>query len=308
MRQCIGGNGADTTAAVMAWLMATPNPIIRHLYLIGEATDPQAIWLTDHEAPVVYGGWGTFQPAVISKGTISAKVGLDVQSTTVTWSPGNRSFTANAATTSPLQLARLHYYDNWPVRIWKCFMPTPGDANTLGACEWFGGRVGETTPSRAGIEFQVESFLSIVTQKVPANVIESTSTLAGYTAATIPPGDASIPTFEVFTGSTTIEIYANCLSPTANKIYSGNQFAGGYMVFLAGEGATLAGYWSAIGGNGKYTDGDSNSHSAFSIYSPLPWAPTPGVDTFYVSMAAPINQADGDFFGFPYVPAPTTAV
>jgi hypothetical protein len=80
------------------------------------------------------------------------------------------------------------------------------------------------------------------------------------------------------------------------------------MVFLAGPGATLAGVWSAIGNNGSFTDGSGNHHSAFSIYSPLPWAPTPGVDKFYVSPAAPINISDGDYFGFPYVPAPTTAV
>jgi hypothetical protein len=288
--------------------MSTPNPIIRHLYLVGEPDNPKSIWMTDHEGPVVYGGWGTFQAAVVTKGTITTKVGLDDQSTTVTWSPGNRVFTNSLSTTSPLQLARLHYYDNWPVRIWKCFMPTPGDANTLGCCEWFGGRVGNTTVGRSGIVFNVDGFSSILSQKVPANVVESTSTLAGYTAATIPPGDASAPTFECFTGSSTVEIYADCLSPSAGKIYSGNLFAGGYMIFLAGTGATLAGYWSAIGGNGAYKDGDGNDHSSFAIYSPLPWPPTPGVDKFYVSMAAPINKADGDFYGFPYVPAPTTAV
>ena len=76
------------------------------------------------------------------------------------------------------------------------------------------------------------------------------------------------------------------------------------MVFLSGTGATLAGVWSAIGANGAYTDGDGNKHSIFKIYTPLPWAPTPGVDSFYVSMTAPANAADGDYFGFPYVPAP----
>ena len=75
----------------------------------------------------------------------------------------------------------------------------------------------------------------------------------------------------------------------------------------AGATGTLAGYWSAIGNNGSVTIGGT-AHSAFSLYAPLPWAPTPGVDRFYVSPAAPINIADGDFYGFPYVPAPQTAV
>lgn len=308
MRQCTGGNGQDTTAAVQSYLANTVNPLIRHIYLIGEPDDPNAIFLTDHEGPVLYNPWGTFQPAVIKKSGITTKIGLEVQKCTVTWTPGNLQTGVTIATANPLQLARIHYYDNWRVRIWKVFMPTPGDATTLGACEWFGGRIGNATIGRNQIEFSVTSFLDVVSQKVPANVIESTSTLAGYTAATIPPGDASQPVFEVFTGTTTTSIIADCLTPTANKIYSGNLFVAGYMVFLAGAGATLPGVWSAIGANGEFTDGNGNDHSIFTIYSALPWAPTPGVDTFYVSMAAPINQADGDYFGFSFVPAPSTAV
>jgi hypothetical protein len=308
MRKCVGGNGSDATAAVQIYLLGTVNPLIRHLYLIGEPEDPNAIRLTDHEGPVIYGSWGTFKPAVISRGGVTTKVGLEIQNLTVTWTPGNLTAGVTVGTANALQLARTHYYDNWPIRIWKCFMPTPGDANTLGACEWFGGRIGNCTVGRSQIEFTTTSFLDVITQKLPANVIESTSTLAGYTGATIPAGDSSVPTFSVFTGSTTTKIYADTLTPTANRIYGTNVFTAGYMVFLAGAGATLAGYWSAIGTNEQYTDGHANNHNQFDIYTALPWAPTPGVDTFYVSKAAPINQADGDFFGFPFVPQPTSAV
>ena len=311
MRQCLNGNGVDTTAVVASYLAGTVSPLIRHLYLIGDIGDPNSILLTDHEAPVIYNPYGTFQPARISRGSVACKVGLEVQKTTVTWTPGDlqsgtSSFTATIGTASPLQLARIHYFDNWMVRIFKVFMPTPGDANTLGGCEWFGGRIGEVTVGRNQIEFNVASFLDVVTQKVPANVIESTSTLAGYTAATIPPGDSSTPTFEVFTGSTTTFVIADCLGPSAGKIYSGDLFVAGYLVFLAGVGATLPGVWSAIGENGAFTDGNGNKHSQFGLYTALPWAPTPGVDTFYVSKAAPVNIADGDFYGFPFVPNPAT--
>lgn len=308
MRKCIGGNQQDTTAAVQAYLAGTVRPLIQHLYLIGEPDDPASIRLTDYEAPLQYNPWGTFLPAVIKKDGVTTKIGLEVQKINVTWTPVNLQAGVTIATANPLQLARIHYYDNKPVRIWKVFMPTPGDANTLGACEWFGGRVGSCVVDRSQVQFSVSSFLDVVTQKIPANVIESTSTLAGYTAATIPPGDASIPIFKVFTGTTTTSIIADCLSPTANKIYAGNQFVAGYMVFLASTGATLPGVWSAIGGNGAFMDGSGNNHSIFSIYSALPWAPTPGVDTFYVSQAAPISQSDGDYFGFSFVPSPVSAV
>lgn len=308
MRRCVAGDESDTTAACANYLASTVQPLIRHLYLIGDPGSPSAIYLTDHEGPVSYNPWGTFQPAVINRGSVTTKIGLEVQKTTVTWTPGNLQAGVTIATANPLQLARIHYYDNFPVRIWKIFMPTPGDANTLGGCAWFGGRIGQTVVGRNQVEFTVNSFLDIVTQKVPANVIESTSTLAGYTAASLVAGEASQPTFEVITGSTPISIICDCLSPTANKIYSGNLFAAGYMVFLDGPGATLPGVWSAIGGNGAYKDGNGNNHSIFSIYTALPWAPTPGVDKFYVSPAAPINFSDGQYFGFNFVPQPTTSV
>lgn len=308
LRKCTDGNGNDSTAAVQAYLANTVNPLIRHLYLIGEVDDPNAIWLTDHEAPVIYQPWGLFQPAVIKRDGVTTKIGLDVQKLNVTWTPGNLQSGVTIAMANPLQLARIHYYDNWKVRIWRCFMPTPGDATTLGACEWFGGRIGTSTIDRSQIVFSVSSFLDVVTQKVPANVIESTSTLAGYTAATIPPGDASQPVFQVFAGTNTTQIIADCLTPTAGKIYSDNLFVAGYMVFLAGPGATLTGVWSAIGSNITFHDGNGNSHSEFLIYSALPWAPTPGVDTFYVSMAAPINSTDPDYYGFNFVPSPVSAV
>ena len=310
MRQCISGAGLDTTTSVATYLAGTVNPLIRHLYMIGDPDNPQTIRMTDHEAPVIYGDWGLFSPAVVSRGSITCKVGLDVQNTTVSWSPSNQNFTSSAATATPLQLARQHFYDNWPVRIWKCFMPTPGDANTLGACEWFGGRIANTTLGRNQIQFQVNSFLDVVAQKVPANVIESTSTLAGYTAATIPAGDPSIPVFNVFVGSTANAIIADCISPNPGKIYAFNLFVSGYLVFVStNPGSTLGGFWSAISTNNEFADGNGNTHSVFDIYSPMPWAPTPGVDQFYVSTAAPINMGDApNFAGFPFVPSPQQAV
>jgi hypothetical protein len=148
----------------------------------------------------------------------------------------------------------------------------------------------------------------VVTQKVPSTVVETTNTMASTTAVTLPAGDSSIPVFECVAPSTQTYIVADCTEPSAGRIYSGNLFSGGYMVFLSGPGATLAGAWSAVGQNGEWVDGHGNHHSQFIIYNPLPWPPTPGVDKFYISKTAPINVGDENFFGFPYVPAPTQAV
>lgn len=309
MRQVINGAGVDTTAATAAWLRRTHKPLLRDLIIIGYPEDPRSIWLTNHEAPVIYSQYdGVFHPATVTRDRIKAQIGLDSQTIKINWSPSGSTNTVNTSTASVVQLARLHTYDNWPVLILRAFMPTPGDADTLGCAEWFGGRVDTVGVERNTLTFNVADNLSVCSQKVPSTIVEVTNTLAGTAAVTLPAGDTSVPIFKCYTGSTEDYIIADCLSPTAGKIYSGDEFAGGYMVFLSSTGSTLSGAWSAIGQNGKFTDGDSNSHSEFEIYAALPWPPTPGVDTFYVSKSAPIDQADEDYYGFPYVPAPQSAV
>lgn len=311
MKTCIGGNGTDTTAAVRAWL-ATGNALhLANLYLIGEPEDPMALWLTDWEAPLAWPCWGTFYPAVITRGSVTSEVSLDVQSIDVAWTPTPASWTQNVATASPYQLASLGYYDNWKVRIWTCYMSTPGDANTLGCSELFGGRVGNVTIERGKITFQVNSFLDVVKQKVPNNVIELLNTAAAYAGATPPSGFSNIPQFTVVAPSTSTVILAQQTFPNNGGILGTNLVRGGFLVFNANS--SLAGMWSAIQQNvGAFigssglpsSTGSGTKFNEFVLYAPFPWAPTAG-DTFYVSAPSPINQTDGgDFYGFPYVPDP----
>lgn len=314
MRKVIGGNGLDNTVAAQAWLAATHDPMLRDLILIGDIEDPKSIWITNHEAPVYYSPLSAdigrvFETAVVTRGQVTAKIGLEVQSMAITLSEYQPVVTLDTSTANIAQLASQHFYDNATVKILRALMPTPGDADTIGCADWFGGRVSTVKIERNKITFNCKSFLDVVNQKVPSTVIEVTNTLASTAAVTIPEGDASVPVFQCFTGSSQTQILADCLSPTANKIYSGNKFAGGYMVFLSGPGATLAGAWTGIGANGSYTDGDGNKHSNFLVYNPLPWPPNPATDTFYVSMQAPVDLTDaGASSPFPYVPGPQAGV
>ena len=122
-----------------------------------------------------------------------------------------------------------------------------------------------------------------------------------------------IPQFNVLTGDSNTVIEGDCTTSSIglHHQFPDNSFQHGYLVFNNGPGATLAGYWSAIQQNKGNTVGSVNANQ-FILYTPLPWPPTPVVggmgDTFYVSATAPINQADGEYFGFPYVPAPITAI
>jgi hypothetical protein len=303
MKQVIDGNGQDSTAAVAAWLATNNELWIRNLYLFGDPDDPQALWLTDHESPLLWSLWGTFLPAVIKRGTVNSSIGLDMDKLDIDWSPPVASFIKTTQLASPYQLARLGFYDNWPVRVWTVYMPTPGDADTFGCSELFGGRISNIQVERGKIEFSVTSFLDVVNQNVPTNVVELTNTLAAYRGATPPAGLSQVPRFTVKAGSTTTKIIGNCTSPTPGQVFTDNAMQFGFLVFNRGDGQTLGGFWSGIASNSG-----AAGLNTFILFSPLPWPPTPDVDTFYVSAAFPINKDDGQYFGFPFVPSPETGV
>jgi Uncharacterized conserved protein (DUF2163) len=312
MRTVIGGDGSDTTAAVAAWLSSNRQIALANLILIGEPEDPLAQWLTDYESPLNWPLWGTFQPAVIKRGRITTKIGLEVESLDLTWSPPVTAPTQNISTANPFQLAQAGVFDNMRVRIWTCYMPTPGDANTFGASELFGGQIGDCSIKNAQLAITVNSWLAVVNQQVPTNVIELTNTQAAYNGAVPPKNYSSVPFFTVVAGSSPSVIVADCTSD-AHHIFGNNSFQHGYMVFLSGAGATLAGLWASVQQNTKITvpggyGGAHSDYNQFVLYTPLPWTPTPGVDKFYVSGASPVDQSDGDYYGFPYVPDPALSV
>jgi hypothetical protein len=303
MRKVLSGNGTDTTATVLTALKASNNLWQADLYLIGEADDPQALWLCNWESPLLWSLWGTFLPAVIKRGSIASDIGLDSKQLDISWAPTNQTFTSSIPTTSPYELARLGFYDNRRFRLWRCLMPTPGDANTWGAYELFGGVIGTTQPTRGEIKFNVQSYLYVLDEKVPPGVIEISNSLASYIGGTPPAGFSSIPQFIVADTSSTTVINADCTS-TPTQIFTDDVFDDGYIVF-AGD-STLAGLFSVVAKNSNYTNG-GHQYNRFQIFSPMPWVPTIG-DKFYVSGQSPIDQADGDYYGFPFVPAPEAAV
>ncbi len=315
MKRVIGGTGKDTTAQVLAWLQSAAPLPLANLYLIGEADHPQALRLTDWEAPLSWPIVGTFIPSVIRRGTVSSKIGLEVESLQIDWSAKNQDYGVTIQSASPYQLARMGYYDNWPVRVWTCYMPTPGDANTFGCSELFGGRVANITVSRGLLTFKVNSFLDIVNQKVPTNVIELLNTAAAYQGASPPKGFSQIPQFVVEEGSSNNVVVGYQVSPNPGGILDDNIARGGFLVFntvTTGDGSTLGGVWSAIQQNTAVntggSDGGGGRYNQFILYSSLPWPPQSAQDSFYISGPSPINKADGDYYGFPYVPAPEIAV
>jgi hypothetical protein len=313
MRKVTGLNGADNSAAALAWLLTQRQIERAHLYLIGEPGHPRSIWLTDYDRPLTWGP-GTFGVDNVSRSGVSTKIGLDVVSLEVTWSPSNHVFTQSLATTSPYQLAQMGYYDNWPVHIWRLVMPTPGDVSTYGAYEVFGGRVAACRIDPLKIVFSVNSWTEVLQMKVPANVIDNANVLGSYTGAHPPAGFATIPTFNVIQGSTNNVLILDCIN-FPNTIFNTNIFQRGWLLFdfpsAAHPNETLGGIWSVVGANSNYVNGAGHHYNQVQIYTPLPFPPTPGSDTCFISAPFPIDQAEGtigyDNYPFPYVPAPESA-
>ncbi|HLW51324.1 MAG TPA: DUF2163 domain-containing protein [Candidatus Angelobacter sp.] len=301
MRKVTGGSGADTTSTVLAFLQAGHVFEIAHLYLIGEPDDPVALFLTDWQSPLKYPVWGTFKTAAISRAAVKSQIGLQVDNLDITWSPAAATFTQNTQTAGPLQLAHQGFYDNKKVRVWKVYMPTPGDASTYGASELFGGWIAKTEISRGVIKFTVQSFLNVIDQYVPGHIIELTDNVDNYAGVTPPAGVSSVPQFAVIAGSSQTVLILDATSPSPHHIFGTNALFGGAVFFNKGGSQTLGGIWSGIASNKLITISSVN-YNQVALYTPLPWAPTPGVDTCFIG-ARP-NTGNG----FLYVPAPESAV
>lgn len=317
MRTFIDGNGNDSTSAVLAYLQSGNQLRLADLYLIGEMEDPAAVFLTNWESPLLWAPWGTFKNSSITRGKITSQVGLKVDTFQFDWSPQLTAFGTTLATANPYQLAMSAFFDNRTFRLWRAVMPTPGDVNTYGACIMFGGRISNTQVQRGKISFTVNSFLDVVNQYVPPNLIELNNTAANFAGNTpvVADSETTVPQFTIAaltpTSVTGINnsFWATCTGPTPGKIYSLNKLRYGYMVF--NPGSSLAGYFGTIGSNGGgKINGVGTTYNHFITYQAFPWPPQIG-DTFYVSTKPPINLQDAatgfEYFGFPYVPQPESA-
>jgi hypothetical protein len=255
----------------------------------------------------VVDGYGKFNPANIERGRVTSSIGLDVDDLDFTWRPQFAPMGNSVSTFNKYQLAYAGFYDNKDFMLWNTLMPTPGDANTFGACEKFGGRITRVEIERNEIRFKVTSKLDVVKQVLPRNVIASAGTLAGYAGATpvVADSESTIAQFTVVSPSTGSNILANCTGPTPGKIYGTDKFAGGFIKF--NKGSSLADFWSPIGTNQNFNAGGGIHRNQFKLYGSFPAPPVPG-DTFYASAKPPVNlQEASTLFGFadfPYVVAP----
>jgi hypothetical protein len=189
MKRVTNGFNQDTTSTVVAWLAANKQLIMAELYLIGERDDPNALWYTNWESPLLWSMYGTFLPATIKRSNISSRVGLEVTKVDITLGLLAADVSEDAA--SVYDAARDGTLDGWPVRIWTVYMPTFGDCDTLGCSELFGGRIGEIEINRGSLKLSCNSFLALIDQDVPNQLIEATNPMLAFEES--PTEDYSFP-------------------------------------------------------------------------------------------------------------------
>jgi hypothetical protein len=239
-----------------------------------------------------------FDPAVIARGKVTSKFGMDVDALDLTWNPRVQAFGNSVTTASPLQLAQAGYYDNMRVRVWTAYLPTrqasafvfPGDCNTYGASQLFGGRIADTQVGRNSIKWTVNSFLDVVNQQVPLNVIEATNIATAYSGNTPPTGLSAVPTLTI--GSSQQSTPQALIAQWSGGVFSNEVLAGGgsppqtcFVHFVTGANA---GFFSAIFANSLIVV-SATKWNLINLMSPMPFPVSTG-DTFTVSGGLPLSN------------------
>ena len=325
MRTVLSGTGTDTTATVAAFLAAN-NPLeIAELY---EITTPQIpvsgrqfkapvpFFLTSYGGPLKYSfvrdpgnSPAIFVPSVIKRESLNFELGTDASECKFTWSPINTQYTIPAIPGSvPQTLYQLFgqgIFDNGSIRVWKCFMPTPGDANTFGAAAYWMGRIAEVKVSSLAIEITAKDFRDLLEDQIPRYLIQTgnrtnqqgiVSNIAQYGVELV--GVNVIGQGLTVAGSTRSTVKWTGPSGT---LYADHLFAGCF--------AQLDDFLPAL----IQDSTNDGSHNFLYLSQPLPSVPTITQGIFIYNSQDPSDQTATNIGGqqlpgFPFVPRPEDQV
>jgi hypothetical protein len=307
----VAGNAAVGTYYLTVTAAAVGDPangggLFQYITVVLTVTVDPAKWplgkrflLTEYPSSLVWDYKGKFLPAVISRGEVESKIGLEADTVAITWSPKDSDVLGDGEI-SALAAFGFGLFDNGTVEVWRCVMPRPGDlvgspeepaklgdCNTFGATLMFSGRIGDLTPDRAKVVMTVLSRMETLNVEVPTNIIEPTNVFAYCGVGQIPTGGA--PSFNVSAGSTALVVYGD--PATDEDLYDG-----GYLVF--GEGSNLCGVHARI-----LLQSVVEGHNAFYLSEALPFAPTPG-DTVVGYVGLPLDASGSPYGGYRWAPSP----
>jgi uncharacterized phage protein (TIGR02218 family) len=260
--------------------------------------DGTVIRYTSADVSLLWGGH-QFLSFRMNREKIKASLGLSVDQLAMTLLP---SATDTLAGVPYIQAIYLGALDGATILLEKAYLSDWGDprvplsANVVGVLHGFEGSVSDLTASTTEVQLTVKSALELLNMDMPRELYQSTCLHIVYDAGCT----LSRAAFTV-TGAVTG-------SPSLNGFHTGLSQADGY--FDQGVIALTSGAAS-----GSRRTVKSYAGGTFNFVLPLPALPSVG-DTFLVYPGCDRTQATcsgkfgniAHFKGYPYIPAPETAV
>ena len=322
MKHAMNGNGADSTQALLSYLLTRGPLWTAELYQIRaprSAGTPFAapLLLCDWSSALIWSVLGKFQKAVIQHSGIETTIGLEAQEVTLDWSVNGQTLLYASDGTTPLEdyysAFREGLFDHSQVRIWRAYMPTPGDANSLGVVLQFAGRIGDSTTDSLGVHLSVTSALEVLNRKIPPNLIENANINAAWLLSTNPVTMVAQP------GSSPQQLFCK-VQGDPTRTFEPGVFRYGHVYFPPPAGAgELAGRYRQI--QDSFV---TNGVNVLQLFEPLPFPPnvnvnlglTTGGEVFQAYFPHPQTLAANDpsqpgypqYMGFQFVPRPEDTI
>lgn len=270
MKVCIDGNGIDRTQVLLQYLIQRKPLWTAELYQLraprSAATPFSApLLLTDWSSALTWSYVGNFKSAKIKHAPISTTIGLDAEEIAIDWAPGNSMVIFASDGVTPLEsyytAFREGLFDHGLVRIWRTYMPNPGNSNHFGAVMQTQLRIGDVQTDSLGIHIKATSILEVLNRKIPPNLIEDANINAQWLLATNPVDMVAQA------GSTQQLILAK---PQANpaQTFAPGYFRYGHIYFnVVSAAGELNGHYRQV--QDSFTD--SNGNTCLQIFESLPF-------------------------------------
>lgn len=254
-------------------------------------------------ADIVYGGHtfssgGTVGPYFDrkdNKAKVRWAVGVGVDSLTIDVIPGTSTILGQPF----LSAVRFGLFDGAEFQLERAFMATYGDTSA-GTVIMFAGRVAEIDAGRTLATFTINDHRELLTQNLPRNLFQPSCVNTLYDASCGVVAASYSAAGTVLAGTTNSFIMTSLIQATG-------YFDRGKVTFLTGANTGLS-----VG----VSSWDAGPPGVLTLTGPIPVAPAAG-DTFTAFAGCDHTIGGGGcakfsnlgrFRGFPYIPAPETAV
>lgn len=262
--------------------------------------------LTDYDVPLTVGANTYLSNAIIERGSLTQRVGLDPDTLDLKVSPQGDAIAAPTVNGLPfLQAVKLGFLDSARVTMYKVFMQkttnTDGSlpTNTSGeAVTWFKGRVSDASAGRQTASIVVQSDLALLNVSMPRNIVQPGCVHSLFDAGCTLNKAANTSSSTVSaTGPNTAVSFTTALTQATDF------FALGVITFTGGANAGIS----------RTIKSYSSTSGLITLFGPLPNIPAtsdaftivPGCDKQQGTCSSKFSNL-AHFRGYPYVPVPET--